>query len=98
IGTLDPLVWFGVMTLGANVLMLVMNEVVRRWVRLERSAVPALGIIYAIMAVGIIVFALAQDFMLALAAFWMVSGVRGVSKPIADAWLNQHAEPGIRAT
>lgn len=97
-GTLDPLVWFGVMTLGANLLVLVLNEGVQRWVRLAYHAAHALRLIYAVMAAGILVFALAQDFALAVAAYWLVMSVRGVSQPITEAWINQHAEPGIRAT
>jgi MFS transporter, DHA3 family, tetracycline resistance protein len=100
LGTLKPIIWFGIIGLGASLLSIVLNEVVRRRVNLNDHAgtVRALMGVYGLVAVGIITFSIAGDFNTALVAYWSVAALRNVAEPMSKAWLNQSAEPAIRAT
>lgn len=105
LGALDPVVWFGIIGLGANALTLVLSEVIRRRVDLRahgaaarRSLASLLLAIYALLPLGIFAFSLTSNFGAALAAYWLVMALRGAGEPVGKAWLNQHFEPGIRAT
>ncbi len=100
LGSLDPVVWFGVIGLGANLLSLGVSEVIRRRVDLRdhTATVRALLAIYALLPVGIVVFSLTGHFGVALVAYWVVMALRGAGEPVGKAWLNQNLEPRIRAT
>lgn len=97
---LDSVAWFGIIGLGANVLSIAVSEIVRRRADLNNHHTIAhtLMILYALMAAGIIGFALAGDFALAVGLFWLVMALQTAAKPVGQAWLNQHAHPEIRAT
>ncbi len=100
LGTLNPVVWFGIIGLGANVLSIVLSEIVRRRVDLGNQAATARALMaaYGVMVAGIAVFALAGEFALSVMAYWLVVAVRSVGDPIQKAWLNQWIEPQVRAT
>ncbi len=100
IGSLDPVVWFGVFSLGANLLSLALSEIVRRRVDLRngRSAARALLLITALQPLGIIIFSLTGNFAVALIAFWGIMALRGAGDPVGKAWLNGNLEPSSRAT
>jgi DHA3 family tetracycline resistance protein-like MFS transporter len=100
LGALDSVAWFGVIGLGANLLGMVVSEMLRRRADLSNhhAAVRALMILYTPMSAGIIGFALAGDFVLAVGLYWMVIALQTAAKPISLAWLNQHVQPEIRAT
>lgn len=100
LGAIDPVVWFGIFSLGANGLSIALNEIVRRRVRLDahESTTRALMSVYALMSLGIFAFSLAGQFALAIAAYWLVAALRGVQRPMSEAWLNQHITPERRAT
>jgi MFS transporter, DHA3 family, tetracycline resistance protein len=100
LGTLNPIVWFGVIGLGSSLLSIALNEIVRRRVNLNDAAktARALMLIYGVVSVGILVFSISGDFKTAIAAYWLVSALRNSAEPVGKAWLNQQIEPGIRAT
>jgi MFS transporter, DHA3 family, tetracycline resistance protein len=100
LGTLNPVVWFGIINIGASLLGIVLSEIVRRRVDMNNHATSAraLMVVYGITSLGIIVFALAGNFVIAVVAYWLISSLRGAGEPLSKAWLNQSLEPGIRAT
>ena len=100
IGELDPVVWFGILSLGGTLLGLGLQEVARRRLRLEQAGVAAraLLLLYGLTTVALLAFSLTTDFGVMLLAFWGISALRATSEPIYDTWLNQHIEPSIRAT
>ncbi len=100
LGSLDPVVWFGVMSLGATLLSLALSEVIRRRVDLARqqSTVRALLLIYAVQPIGILVFSLTGHFAAALIAYWLIMALRWSGDPLMKAWINQNVQPQIRAT
>lgn len=99
-GALPPLAWFGALTISANLVSIVFSESVRRRVDLTQANATARALlwVYGAAAVGVIAFALAGKLVWAALAYIVVSALRAVGKPIADAWLNQHSEPQMRAT
>jgi MFS transporter, DHA3 family, tetracycline resistance protein len=100
LGDLDMIVWFGIINAVAMVLSLAVTEIARRKVDTDShiAAAKALLAISILMSASIIVFALAGNFLLALAAFWSAALLRRVNQPIYTAWLNQSLTPRIRAT
>jgi len=100
IGGLKPVVWFGIIGIGASVLSLALNEVVRRRVNLQEhtSAARALRLVYVVIGLSVVVFGLSSSFVLALAAYWLVAALHSVAQPISRAWLNQNVESSVRAT
>lgn len=99
-GALDPVVWFGVLNAGALVLSYLAAEMVGRRLNVGDAAVAArlLLVLNALTIVGMLAFALAGSFALALAAFWFASLTRTLAEPLYLTWLNEGLEPGVRAT
>lgn len=100
LGRFDPVVWFGVIAGGGMVLSIGAAELLRR--RLDTTSHTAvartlLGV-NALLALGVIVFGLSGNFVLALATWWAVTLLRRVNTPLVTAWLNQHVAPSVRAT
>lgn len=92
--------WFSIIALGASILSIGLNEIVRRHVNLGDSAAAgrALRLAYGLIAMGIMAFALAGNFYLAVVSFWLVNALCAAARPISEAWLNQQLEPETRAT
>lgn len=100
LGELDMIVWFGIINAVGMVLSLGVTEIARRRVDTDshEAAAKALLGITVLLSGSIVVFALAGNFGLALAAFWATALLRRVNQPIYAAWLNQSLTPRVRAT
>jgi DHA3 family tetracycline resistance protein-like MFS transporter len=100
IGSLDPVVWFGLFGAGSAAIGVVASEVVLRHVAVRGDARTArlLFWINAALAIGVVAFGLAPSFGVALAAFWLINLARALYWPIAGAWLNRQADSRVRAT
>ena len=99
-GALDPVVWFGVISAGSLILSYLAAEVLGRRMNVGDPAVAArlLLSLNACTILGMLSFALAGSFALALAAFWFASLSRTLAEPLYLTWLNEGLEPGVRAT
>ncbi|MBA3426087.1 MAG: MFS transporter [Rubrobacter sp.] len=100
LGTLEPVVWFGIINAGTLILSYLAAEVVGRRLNVGDTAVAArlLLVLNALTIVGMLAFALAGSFALALAAFWAASLTRTLSEPLYLTWLNEGLDPSVRAT
>ena len=100
LGNLDPVVWFGVISAGSLILSYVAAEILGRRLNVGDAAVAArlLLIMSALTIAGMLSFALAGSFALALAAYWLTSLVRTLSEPLYLTWLNEGLDPKVRAT
>jgi MFS transporter, DHA3 family, tetracycline resistance protein len=100
IGQLDPVVWFGIITAIAMLLSLAATEYVRRRFDTDShlGAAWPLFAINALLIVSVIAFGLAGNFTMALVTYWVAYLLRATNDPIFDAWINQNAEPKVRAT
>lgn len=102
LGSFQPVVWFGILGIVGSLVELAANETLRR--RLERiSRIPAstaraLLVLNGLMIAGLIVFAAAGSFWLAIVAVLAYGVCRSMGGPLYDAWLVQHIDPPVRAT
>ncbi len=100
LGSLDPVVWFGIINAGSTLLSVGASGIARRRLNLQRAdvAIRALFAIDTLLVAGVAAFALAGAFPLALAAFWLASVMRSLEGPVYSAWINQGINPRVRAT
>lgn len=100
LANLDIIVWFGIINAAGMVLSLGVTEIARRRIDTDShiAAAKALLTITVLMSLTVVVFALAGNFYLALAAFIATGTLRRVNRPVYAAWLNQSLTPRVRAT
>jgi MFS transporter, DHA3 family, tetracycline resistance protein len=100
IGGLEPVVWFGIIGAGGLVLSYLAAGVVARALDVGNPAVAArlLLVLDFLTMAGMLAFALAGGFALALGAFWFTTMVRRVAEPVYLTWLNEGLDPSVRAT
>ncbi|GHO85833.1 MFS transporter [Dictyobacter formicarum] len=99
-GGLKAVAWFGIIEAGIVVTNLCGTEIVRRSINTNRPRAVAwtMFAIDGLTIAGIIAFALAGQFALALTAFWLITTVLGPRMPLERIWLNQHLASNVRAT
>jgi DHA3 family tetracycline resistance protein-like MFS transporter len=98
---LDQVVWFGVLAAGATLLsLLVAQPLVRRFAAMGPARMArSLFVFDALRIVGLLAFALAGSFAVALAAFWGARLARSLAAPVHSTWLNANvADSRVRAT
>jgi DHA3 family tetracycline resistance protein-like MFS transporter len=100
IGGFEPVVWFGVIGAGGLVLSYLAAGVVARFLDVGNPAVasPLQLVLDFLTLAGVLAFALAGSFGLALGAFWFATLVRRVAEPVYLTWLNEGLDPAVRAT
>jgi predicted MFS family arabinose efflux permease len=101
VGSLDPVVWFGLFGAGSLVLSLLASTVLIR--RFERRPPKALARVLlafsAIQLAAVFAFAFAGAIAAALAAYWAYYLTRALIDPVALTWLNENiSDSGVRAT
>jgi MFS transporter, DHA3 family, tetracycline resistance protein len=98
---LDPVVWFAVLGAGAALLSIVVAQpLLRRLVSLDRGRMARLLLVCdALWIAGLLAFAFAGVFAVAVAAWWATRLVRSLAAPVYSTWLNVNIEESsIRAT
>ncbi len=100
LGPLNSVVWFGVIRGGVMIFSIIVAEGIQRFIDTSRhkTVLRLLFIINALQIISMIVFGLADNFALALAAYWSVSILRQTNQPIYTAWLAQNIDAKVRAT
>jgi DHA3 family tetracycline resistance protein-like MFS transporter len=100
LGDLNRVVWFGILDSVALLLGIGGLAYVKRLGHLEGHGHVArlLMVIDVLLIVSVVGFAVAGQFWVAVASFWIVGALRSVRGPIFTAWLNQGLDPATRAT
>ncbi|HEX5548735.1 MAG TPA: hypothetical protein VFX24_15090, partial [Ktedonobacterales bacterium] len=100
LGQLNPVLWFSIILIAAQLLSIASTELARRQVNTRNhvSVARALFAINALLIVVVIVFGLAVSFPLAVAAYLMADVLRTTRQPIYLAWLTQTIDARVRAT
>jgi MFS transporter, DHA3 family, tetracycline resistance protein len=97
---LQPVFWFGVMTIAGSLLTLIMTEWIR--VRLERSgSVILFRVLFgstATLTISLIAFALTRSLPLAVPAWIIIYVLRRAVSPALTIWYNERLDSRIRAT
>jgi len=97
----EPVAWFGLISLVSQVVSLGMTELVRRGINLNSGSAVATALMLSnVGIVGAIVWlAWTGSFWMALAAIWAIGGLRRTGGPLLTAWYNQQIQdPNVRAT
>ncbi|HEX6543960.1 MAG TPA: MFS transporter, partial [Ktedonobacterales bacterium] len=100
LGSLNPVLWFSIILIVAQVMSIATTELARRRVNTEShvAVARALFAINALLIAVMIVFGLAVSFPLAVAAYLMANVLRTTRQPIYLAWLTQSIDARVRAT
>ncbi len=100
IGTLEPVIWFGVINVGANIIQIVGTEIARRSLDTSsRLAVPrALFLINTLLVANLVAFGLVGNFALVIVIYWSIRLFRSLDQTISTIWINQHVDSRVRAT
>lgn len=100
VGHLQPIIWIGAINVGVLLLSVVAGELVHRRLDVSRPGIVARALLVcnALLMAGMIAFAVAPVFGLALGAYWVANVARSVRRPLYDAWLNRGLDPAVRAT
>ena len=100
IGILEPVIWFGAINVGANIIQIVGTEIARRSLDTSsRFAVPrALFLINTLLVASLVAFGLVGSFALVIGIYWSVQLFRSLDRTINTIWINQHADSRVRAT
>jgi DHA3 family tetracycline resistance protein-like MFS transporter len=95
-----PVVWFGVIEAGITLTNLLGTEAVRRRVDTSshRSAAITLGAIDGLAMLCVLAFAVAGQFALALAVYFLFTTATGPRASLEQVWMNQNLDPAVRAT
>jgi len=101
LGSLDPIVWFGLFGVGSLAIGFVASHYLVR--RFDREDPPSLArwlaVITAVQALALALFAVSGTLGLALAAFWLYGLTRSLDSPLYTTWLNQNIrDSSVRAT
>lgn len=99
-GTLKPVVWFGIISVGSVPLKVIASEIARRKLDLSSHVTVArtLLVINSLLIASIVGFAIAGNFPLAVIAYWCAGVLRSLHTPLYTAWLSQHIDSRVRAT
>lgn len=100
LGSLNPVVWFGIISVVGMLLSTVTTEIVRRRLNTQNQSAVARLLIgsFGTMVTALLVFALAGNVWVALIAVWIADTMRGTAEPIVSTWSNQNIDSGVRAT
>jgi MFS transporter, DHA3 family, tetracycline resistance protein len=101
VGSLDPIVWFGLFGILISVIGLVISSVVIK--RFETASSPllarALLWLTTVLTVSLVAFGLARSLAFALCALLVAQAARSLIAPVYMAWLNrQITDSSVRAT
>jgi hypothetical protein len=93
-------VWFGVIGAGGLLLSYLTAGIVARYFDVRSPAVAGrlLLALDALTIAGMLAFALAGNFAIALGTFWFATLVRSVAEPVYLTWINEGLDPSVRAT
>lgn len=99
-GSLDPIVWFGVINAGGLLLGIAAVELVKKRVDVVRGPgiVNALAVVNLLLIGTTAAFGLTGGFAAAVTAFWLVDLLRYTHLPLFQAWVNRGLESSTRAT
>jgi len=100
LGVLTSVTWFSVIEAGIVVTSFCGITIAKRLVDTNnrRTVVIAQLVMNSITVASVIGFALAEQFALALFAFFLFTTARGPNSSLQQVWMNQHLDSNVRAT
>jgi MFS transporter, DHA3 family, tetracycline resistance protein len=101
LGSLDPVVWFGVFGAGSMLIGLAASQVLIRYVEgTDRARLTRLLFLFTLVqAVAVLAFAFTGRLWPALTAFWLYYLTRSLVDPVFMTWVNENiTDSTVRAT
>lgn len=100
LGNADDILWFGIIGAVAIPGSLLATEIVRKQVDLASgpAVASALSRLFIALTASALLFALSNNFALALLGIWSLRIVMAMIGPLMQIWLNQHVAAHVRAT
>jgi MFS transporter, DHA3 family, tetracycline resistance protein len=102
LGALKPVVWFGIINVGAAIVSMIVAAVFRRQMeaigRSPAGTARALMLFNMFLVSSVIVFGLSGSFALAFAALLLRAVLNTLAAPLYQTWLVQQTTPQARAT
>jgi MFS transporter, DHA3 family, tetracycline resistance protein len=99
VGSLQPVVWFGVLNaVGALLGIVAIQAVVRLDVNDDRRVARVLIVLQCGWVLSVFVFGLSSSFVVAALAFWCKRVVDSMSEPLFNAWQTRVIPSEVRAT
>jgi DHA3 family tetracycline resistance protein-like MFS transporter len=102
LGSLKPVVWFGILNIAGSIASLIVTALLRRRLedatRSSQLSARYLLIMNAFSILAVVIFALAGNFYLAVAALLFRGILGAMIYPLYNSWLVQNIEPRTRAT
>jgi MFS transporter, DHA3 family, tetracycline resistance protein len=101
IGSLQPVVWFGILSIGSLLIGIAVNTVLARRIdhASQRGLACALLVVNGLLVLAVAAFGLAGGLALAVSAYWVARTLRGAGVPLFVTWLNRNVEDSsVRAT
>jgi DHA3 family tetracycline resistance protein-like MFS transporter len=100
VGSLEPVIWIGLIRMGSAFLGIFGVEFVRR--RLDtnshRSLSRSLFAVTAVQVVMVVAISLATSFYVGMLSFWIMVVSARIYEPLFLAWINQNVASNVRAT
>ena len=99
-GSLEPVIWFGLINAVAMILGLLGTEVFQRKVDINSQTVivRTLMLLTFLITICMVIFGLAGNFWLAVTVYCLVWTCYAIIDPIWIIWINQNVESKVRAT
>ena len=99
--TVVPVAWFGLISLVSSIISLVMTEAAKRGINLRSGTSVSAALMFsnAGIVAAILCLAWTNHFWGALAAIWVIRGLRHTGGPLLVTWYNQQIkDSSVRAT
>jgi DHA3 family tetracycline resistance protein-like MFS transporter len=99
-GGLQPVAWLGILGIIGGLFSTVATQVVMKRLKTNDNSTMARAqfVIIALLIAGLLAFALAGNFAVAIIAWWTIGIARTLYGPIENTWINQNVDSNVRAT
>jgi DHA3 family tetracycline resistance protein-like MFS transporter len=96
----QPIVWISLIQAADMLIGIIAGEVQSRRMNMTQGKAMGRALFWmtATMVIGLVVYGLTSNFIVALAAFFAFTTARGLTGPVYGTWSNQHIPSEVRAT
>ena len=99
LGTLEPVVWFGILEAGALLLGIAAVQTLTRLDLTDDRVLARYGLVaHGGWLMAVCVFGLATEFWLAVLAFWTARVMKSLGQPLTGTWVTRSIPAQVRAT
>jgi DHA3 family tetracycline resistance protein-like MFS transporter len=99
-GGLQPVAWLGILGIIGSLIATAATQVVIKHLKTDDNMAVARAqfLISGLLVGGLLAFALAGNFLVAVIMGWLIGIARTLYGPIENTWINQNVDSNVRAT